>query len=199
MPIEPKVKKRIDELAERTKRSLIENGGSVSSVIEFALPTYGFALSSKNPDEAMKYALDSLGKVTSYVSCYNSVKDFIEQLHPIAFCTGLMGNPESPRGYVVLFEDKKVVTAHAKVSRILEVEGEHGSYGVSEPEIERVKSREWDGNIETVVDDIEKKDRGCIVLAGGAEFMPQSMKLTFAASIFVMQYYERTKHQRGNS
>ena len=55
MPVEPKVKKRIDELAERTKRSLIENGGSVSSVIEFALPTYGFALSSKNPDEAMKW------------------------------------------------------------------------------------------------------------------------------------------------
>jgi hypothetical protein len=199
MTIEPKIKKRIDEIAERTKRALIDGNGSVCSVLEFALPTYGFALASKNPDEAMRYALDSLSKVTSYVSCYNSVKDFLGQIHPTAFSTGLMGNPESTSAYVVLFEKGNIVTAQARVNRIVEVEREQGSYGVTEPEIERIKSREWDGNIETVVDDIEKKERGCIVLAGGAEYMPQDMRIGFASSLFVMQYYERTKHQRGKS
>ena len=199
MTVEPKIKKRIDDLAEKTKRAYIEGRDSVGSVLEFALPIQGLIIASQDPNACMQYAMGRFKKVESYVLTYRAVEDFLGRISPSNFGTGFLRSYENPKGYIMLFEERKIVTARTGVKRITEVERDGGNYAVSEPEIWRIKPMAWDGNIESVVDEIEKNENRCVVLAGGAEGMPQRVRLTIAASTFIMHYLEHSKPKRGKS
>ena len=185
-----KINRTIDEALEYTERDMVMGGVDIAYLDNLTKFIEKQANKLDNPEIYGKYFISKARSTFKRAKIYVQVKDFTENMHENRIVTSVMEEPDHFLGYIILFDDDKIIKASA-------IMDDMSSFKEENVETLRVRSHihlegkdQWNGDLyELSKEIIDKRKNHTVVLTAGGEHLPIEKRISRAMDEYIVGYY----------